>query len=95
MQLQTVLCCAYNVIYVTSFKINNKLYVASGSAPRDAQGNILGAHLSSIEYAVLTFFKYGIFILDLHCVKAYAGLAQCHIMQTPLCAGLHRIVLTV
>jgi hypothetical protein len=33
MQLQAALCCTYTMIFITIFKINHKLYIASGSAP--------------------------------------------------------------
>jgi hypothetical protein len=44
MQLQTVLCCTYTIIFI--FKIKHKLYIASGLAPPlPLQGAILVARL--------------------------------------------------
>jgi hypothetical protein len=42
--VQTVLCCTYNMIFITIFKIKHKLYIASGAAP-PCKGKILCAHL--------------------------------------------------
>jgi hypothetical protein len=34
-QLQTVLCCAYSIVFITQSLKSNKLYIASGSPPKE------------------------------------------------------------
>jgi hypothetical protein len=45
MQLQAVLCCTYNMIFITIFKIKHKLYMSQGQRLPPPKGKIVGACL--------------------------------------------------
>jgi hypothetical protein len=49
MQLQTVLCCTYSMIFITAFEIKQIRYIAPRCAPRP-QGKILVAHLPTMQH---------------------------------------------